>query len=151
MEWTVDTRSQNPCTDRDDWKLKEYGVCMKGTLPGAKVGRFQRIKGELEFIGFQIEDNSKKMPYYNGPCEGDSGSGHWITIHHIIKRRALVAVFTESFAKEFQLDFFGLKKELTTICGSSLNTQGGKAVTANWAHRTTHEDVLKFIKKFLGI
>merc|ERR1712136_563299 len=51
MEWTVDTRSQNPCTDRDDWKLKEYGVCMKGTLPGAKVGRFQRIKGELEFIG----------------------------------------------------------------------------------------------------
>ena len=149
MEWTVDTRSDNPCADSPGWKLKEYGVCMKGTLPGAKVGRFQRTEGKLNFIAFEIEDNSKKLPYYRGMCRGDSGSGHWITTMNIITRRVLVAVATGTYHDEFKLDF---RPWLTrSVCGSSLNYGGEKAIAVDYAHRTTHEDVLKFIKKILGI
>ena len=155
MEWTVDGRSKNPCTDFPEYKRKEYGVCMKGTLPGAKVGRFQQIQGKLKFIAFGIEDNSKKLPYYMSPCRSDSGSGHWITIdkrsspesitkEEIITRRALVAVHTETLIREFRLNEF--KPWWRPICGSSLNHEGKKIRGADYAHRTTHEDVLKFIK-----
>ena len=155
MEWTVDSSNQNPCRDFRKFKSRIYGVCMKVTLPRALVGHFQKIQGKLNFIAFGYEDKSRKLSYYTAPCTGDSGSGHWITIdeksssesitkQEITDRRALVAVYTESLNKEFKLG--ANKPWLTPICGSSLSVKGHKFPTVEYAQRTTHEDVLKFIK-----
>ena len=80
MEWTVDTRIPNPCLDNSVVWHKDYNLCMKMTLPLAEVGRFDRISSGPTFK-FQKEYDSFKLTSYISPCDGDSGSGQWVTNH----------------------------------------------------------------------
>ena len=92
IEWMVDTQPQNPCSDSGDWNA-DYNVCMKGTLPRAMAGHFLLIGDELKLYKFEKEDTPNKLTSYIAECQGDSGSGHWVTKtypQNFIKKRAMM-------------------------------------------------------------
>ena len=156
IEWMVDTQPQNPCSDSGDWNA-DYNVCMKGTLPRAMAGHFLLIGDELNLYKFAKEDTSNKFTSYIAECQGDSGSGHWVTVYEDTSsnlqkhegdntRRALVAVMSRIFKPKF-LTPDG--NEEYGICGGvhidkSLNDKASGSIAMN----TTKTEILKFIKKW---
>ena len=150
--WMVDTRLQNPCSFLKDWS-SEYNICMKGTLPRANAGHFivvmskRLLRATLELYKFEKEHRTNKVTSYIATCDGDSGSGHWVTINAGENtRRALVAVFTKSGL------FYNLPngKSANGPCGGILtdSVNGEKRTDAPTAIKTTQPKTLKFLKKW---
>ena len=150
--WMVDTQLQNPCSFLKDWS-SEYNICMKGTLPRAMAGHFivvmskRLLRATLELYKFEKEHRTNKLTSYIATCDGDSGSGHWVTINEGENtRRALVAVFTKSGL------FYKLPngKSANGPCGGILtdSVNGEKRADASTAIRTTQPKTLKFLKKW---
>ena len=156
IEWTVDSRLPNPCSGNPIWN-EEYQVCMKGKLPRAMVGWLQFNDTDFTIKGFQKEEESKKGSQYKAACQGDSGSGYWVTVHDDSSsksktndddntRRALVAVFTTTSSDQYKHH----GKSGAAICGSNLKwNTGKKLIQRAISEVTTHEEVLTFIKKWL--
>ena len=157
MKWTVwsgDKGVPNPCALNPGWN-EAYKVCMKITLPGAMVARFQFAEKNWNFITFKKEENSKKLSNYKSPCEGDSGSGQWITMYDEtssesqiqggrITRSALVAVHAEALIDTFKADG-GIQN---AVCGSSLNLPDKFIFQAVESQIITNREIWKFITKW---
>ena len=148
----VDTQLQNPCSFLKDWN-SEYNICMKGTLPRAMSGHFivvmskRLLRATLELYKFEKEHRTNKLTSYIATCDGDSGSGHWVTINEGENtRRALVAVFTKS-GLSYKLPN---GKPANGPCGGILtdSVSGEKRADAPTAIKTTQPKVLKFLKKW---
>ena len=160
IKWKVDTQPQNPCSILEGWS-SEYSVCMKGELPRAMAGHFivimsQRLlRTTLKLYKFQKEQRTNKLTSYIAPCDGDSGSGHWITVDDTSSispgeygkntRRALVSLVTKS----------GLPYKLPNgksawgPCGGILtDANGKKRADGPMAIKTTHPETLDFLKKW---
>ena len=159
IEWTVDNRIPNPCSTYPHWD-EEYQVCMKGKLPRAMVGWLQTqfiFDNDFTLKRFQKEEESKKGSQYKAACQGDSGSGYWVTVHDETfsksktnvddnTRRALVAVFTNTSPDQYKHH----GKSGVAICGSNLKSSTGeKIIQRAISEVTTHEERLTFIKKWL--
>ena len=156
----VDTKVPKPCSDGADfWEFdNDYNVCMKGILPKVNVGRF-RLKGpNIKLIAFKKESvTNSKLTSYIAICDGDSGSGHWVTIEKDTTshtqspeddniRRALVAVVTSAIDPYYETPDAKIEKG---VCGGIVKDTQGKveeysATTIN----TIHKETLGFIKKW---
>lgn len=160
IEWTVHTNLKNPCTDGipDGWIWNsDYQVCMKNTLPLANVGRFLKDGDQLKFVAFEQEDESRSTPptAYKGICDGDSGSGQWVTVKDDDSsasssqgedtiRRVLVALSVTGFAGYYKLN--GQFEE--GVCGGNLALDNGeRLIEGTVAVKTTNGKLLGFIKK----
>ena len=156
IKWMVDTQPQNPCSYMKGWN-PEYNVCMKGILPRAMAGHFI-LRGEiLKLYKFKKEERTNKLTSYIAACDGDSGSGHWVTINDETllrshgkegdnERRALVAVFTKAYDPTYKLTNGKLVKG---VCGGIITSiTGEKKAFGPFAIKTTHAEILKFIKKW---
>ena len=162
IKWMVNTKLQNPCAQRLRSWNSEYNVCMKVILPRAMAGHFtligDRLQKNADSITFKKEDRTNKITSYIAACQADSGSGHWVTIHDDKSsiyqnqkddntRRALVAVLTRTVDASFKLPNGKLVKG---VCGGVVkNPSGKKKAFTPYAIKTTHKEVLKFIKKWL--
>ena len=71
----------------------DYEVCMETAFPRVKVGIFEKSMASLQFTGFEIEDPPKGTGGYQRPCEGDSGSAHWITNYQM--KAVIVAIMSK--------------------------------------------------------
>ena len=161
IKWKVDTQPQNPCSILEGWS-SEYSVCMKGELPRAMAGHFivimsQRLlRATLKLYKFEKEHRTNKLTSYIAPCDGDSGSGHWVTVFNDKSaisqnekddntRRALVAVMIKTVDASFKLPN---GQSVKVICGGVVRGGGKKRAYGPFAIRTTHTEILKFIKKW---
>ena len=142
-------RLQNPCSLRVGGWNPEYNVCMKAILPRAMAGHFILMEDTFDEsrITFKKEDRPNKVTSYIATCQADSGSGHWVTLYDYKSsisqnkkddntRRALVAVISKSVD--------------ATVCGGRVkNPSSGKfKAYTPYAIKTTHKQILKFIKKW---
>ena len=159
--WMVDTQLQHPCTFHKGWS-SEYSVCMKGELPRAMAGHFivvmskRWLRPTLQLYKFEKEQRSNKLTSYIATCDGDSGSGHWVTVDDTSSislgeegdntRRALVAVFTKS-GLTYKLPN---GKSQSGPCGSIITDAltGEKRAFGPTAIKTTQSKVLNFLKKW---
>ena len=152
----VDNQPQNPCSYMKGWN-PEYNVCMKGILPRAMSGHFI-LRGEiLKLYKFKKEERTNKFTSYIAACDGDSGSGHWVTINDETilssqggkddnERRALVAIFTKAYDPTYKLTN---GKTVKGVCGGVLTDKNGKKrAYGPFANKITHGEILKFIKKW---
>ena len=141
-------------------------VCMKKTLPQADVGIFEisPTSGELKFVAFQKEYESGHMrpnfeTSYHAPCQGDSGTGHWLTIDKYqatpwnnikMSQRVLVAVYTTELRGTYTRNGNPLREP--GVCGGDVTVDdGSKLVGANYCTKTTNERVFEFLKVKAGI
>ena len=156
----VDTKVPKPCSDGADfWEFdNDYNVCMKGILPKAKVGHF-RLKGpNIKLIEFKKESvTNTKLTSYIAICDGDSGSGHWVTIEKDTTshtqspeddniRRALVAVVTSAIDPYYESPDGKIEQG---VCGGIVKGTQGKVEAYSAATiNTFYKETLGFIKKW---
>ena len=133
-------------------------ICIKPTLPRADVGYFTLLNSkDLKHDAFLKEDNNILFPgtQYIAPCQGDSGSGHWISVidQNVADsstttesiQNALVAVYSNNLLG----GFFHNGKFEKGICGGNLALPNApvRVNPHGIAIRTTHEKVLDFLKE----
>ena len=152
-------RLQNPCSLRVGGWNPEYNVCMKAILPRAMAGHFILMEDTFDEsrIKFKKVDRTNKVTSYIATCQADSGSGHWVTLYNHKSsisqnekndntRRALVAVVARSAKTTIMLPN---GKSINIVCGGRVKTPSGKfKAYAPYAIKTTHKQILKFIKKW---
>ena len=147
----VDNNDPNRCSSNPGFKMdKEYEVCMDAILPRAYVGRFIFNDDDLKLYDFEKEYKTNKKTSYIAPCNGDSGSGQWVTVNQDTddERRALVAVHSNMDGLEWNLN----GKILSSVCGSATKFNTGKVHLESYLSTiTTHDKILGFIKKWAGI
>ena len=86
----------------------DYAVCMTSKLPSSNVGTFSRDpqSGSLTWLTWEDEKPRDSAKGYLSICEGDSGSGQWITngedednFNSVLDLKyVLIAVLTSAFA-----------------------------------------------------
>ena len=159
----VDTKAPNPCSEAmTRHKLGDfdydYNICMKGILPRANVGHFKLNGPDIELIAFKKEYvTNSKLTSYIAICDGDSGSGHWVTIDEDAssyshsqgdenEQRALVAVVVSAVHPYYETSDGNLDDG---VCGGIVKGKQGKVEAyAPIAINTIHKDTLGFIKKW---
>ena len=153
IKWMVDRQLRNPCSYMKSYN-SEYHVCMKGVLPRAMAGHFILTGDTLELQKFEKQDRTGKFTSYMATCRGDSGSGHWVTVFNDKSsisqnekddntRRGLVAVCVKAFYPSFKLPN---GQSVKVICGGVVRGGGKKRAYGPFAIRTTHTEILKFIR-----
>ena len=158
-------RLQNPCSLSVSGWNPEYNVCMKAILPRAMAGHFILMEDTFDEsrITFKKEDRTNKVTSYIATCQADSGSGHWVTLYDHKSsisqnekddntRRALVAVVSKAAKTTIMLPN---GKSINIVCGGRVKnpsvegkSSGKFKAYAPYAIKTTHKQILKFIKKW---
>ena len=156
----VDTQVPRPCSDGADfWEFdNDYNICMKATLPEANVGHFKLYGPNIKLIEFKKESvTNNKLTSYIAICDGDSGSGHWVTIDEDASsnahsqgdenvQRALVAVVVSAVHPYYETSDGKLDDG---VCGGIVKGKQGKVEAyAPIAINTIHKETLGFIKKW---
>ena len=156
----VDTQVPRPCSDGADfWEFdNDYNICMKATLPEANVGHFKLYGPNIKLIEFKKESvTNNKLTSYIAICDGDSGSGHWVTIKEVTTshtqrpkddniRRALVAVVTSAIDPYYEAPDGKIEQG---VCGGIVKgTQGKVEAYSATTINTFHKETLGFIKKW---
>ena len=152
----ADTTIPSPCVNQEEFDF-DYNICAKGILPSVNIGRFYLNGAELVLDKFEKEDLTNKLAEYIAICDGDSGSGHWVTVKegtsessktHVDDntRRVLVAVTVSTFTPKYKTP--GGKTE-KGVCGSLVKSIRGKIEASRTRSISTfYQKTLAFIKKW---
>ena len=106
------------------------------------------IYNDLKLYDFEKEYKTNKKTSYIAPCNGDSGSGQWVTINQDTddERRALVAVHSNMDGLDWNLN----GKILSSVCGSATKFNTGKVYLESYLSTiTTNDKILGFIRNGL--
>ena len=152
----ADTTIPSPCTRKKKFDF-DYNICAKGILPSVNIGRFILNGAELQLDKFEKEDLTNKLASYIAHCDGDSGSGHWVTVEEDTSknskeqvdektRRVLVAVAVSTHTPKYKTPGGKVEKG---ACGSLVkNTDGEIKASRSRYINTFHKETLAFIKKW---
>ena len=115
ITWRIDKKQRSRCIEKED-EHPEWIVCIQSMIPNTLVYQFKVKKQErLTLEGERHEKSEKYSPKPYGtqlPCQGDSGSGHWIT-DSTKKKAALIGITVSSGKRMSRI------KEDATYCGHS--------------------------------
>ena len=154
IDWTVETSPvgrNHPCY-WDFWN-SEYDICMKTILPRAHIGILKTTGDQINSVDFQQDIESKQFISYPSICDGDSGSGQWVTVNEdgssaskeYDTRSVLVAIAARGAEGIFEVN----GQPMEAVCGGNMILDSGELLTEGaTAVKATHPVIFGFIKKY---
>ena len=136
ITWRIDKKQPSRCIEKES-EHPEWIVCIQSMIPNTLVYQFKlKEKERLKLEGERQERSEKYSPKPYGtqlPCQGDSGSGHWIA-DASQKKAALIGISVSSGKRMSRV------KEDATYCGHSSHML-----------KSNENQILNWIKTISGI
>ena len=126
---------------------------MKTVLPRAHIAILKTTGDQVDSVDFQQDTESKKFISYPSICDGDSGSGQWVTVNEdgssaskeYDTRSVLVAIAARGAEGIFEVN----GQPMEAVCGGNMILDSGELLTEGaTAVKATHPVIFGFIKKY---